>query len=239
MKIAVLNTNGVQTTRKGKIRHYYLVEDDYDFSGNSATDITNIDNIVLFFNLLRICYCTFRDMLTVQYNQLDYNSLSTEHKTLLAKHLLSSKVQTDAFFNDEEQKEFAVDIQKKIIDCKKNRVLTDNAENIINDLNGINNLSGEFSNYKEKFEGFDGEYNGVWHKVTLNVSPNSIVMVSVYCTKGTRKGGIREVGSTLDRTKQIKQNSAFSTPVRVDVNSQVEVYRQNDQITFSITAQLS
>jgi hypothetical protein len=239
MKIAVLNSNGVQTSRNGKIKYYYSVDDGYDFGGNSATDVTNIDNIELFKRLLRICYCTFREMLTVQYNDLDYNSMSSQHKTLLAKHLISSKVRTDVYFDDEEQKELAVDIQKKIIDCKKNRALTDNASDLINNLNGINDLSGEFSNYKEMFNGFDGEYNGVWHKITLNVSPNSVVMVSVYCTKGTRKGGIREVGSTLDRTKQIKQNSAFSTPVRVDGNGQVEVYRQNEHITFSITAQLS
>ena len=35
MKLAVKNIHGVQTDNRGKLKYYYLVNYDYDFSGNS------------------------------------------------------------------------------------------------------------------------------------------------------------------------------------------------------------
>ena len=52
MKFAVKNIDGVQNTTEGKSKYYYTVNDDYDFSGNTATDVTDISLFELFFAAL-------------------------------------------------------------------------------------------------------------------------------------------------------------------------------------------
>ena len=63
MKIAVLNSNGIQSTRQGKMQYYYVVDDNYDFSGNAATDVTSVENMSLFSSIFRVDYEDYRDYL--------------------------------------------------------------------------------------------------------------------------------------------------------------------------------
>jgi len=44
-------------------RQLLIVEDNYDFSSNNSTDVTNIDNIILVRDIGMVDYVTFRDML--------------------------------------------------------------------------------------------------------------------------------------------------------------------------------
>ena len=47
MRIAVQNSDGIQDADKGKLRYYYVVVDEYDFSGNTATEVTSMENGML------------------------------------------------------------------------------------------------------------------------------------------------------------------------------------------------
>jgi hypothetical protein len=61
MKFAVKDIDGVQLTDKGKLSKYYTVRDDYNFSGNSATDVTDMYNFELFIDRGRLDYKHIRD----------------------------------------------------------------------------------------------------------------------------------------------------------------------------------
>ena len=86
---------------------------------------------------------------------------------------------------------------------------------------------------------FNGSVNGIWHEITIPAAPNTVVMVSVRNTSSRRYGGVREVGSDLDRKTLITANSSFTLPVKVSSESKIEVYRQNNKVKFHVTAQLS
>ena len=77
-----------------------------------------------------------------------------------------------------------------------------------------------------------------WHPITLNVEPNSIVLISMDSDSNRKLAGVREVGSVIDRTRTIDSNSMFSIPVKSDSNSQIEVYADSSNITFYLTAQI-
>lgn len=246
MKIARLDTLtrqdnlfvGGEPDERYERRQMIVVTDNYDFISNNATDITSINNLTLLYGFGTIDYITYKDSLTSLYGNLTYNNLSDDEKKILCKNFITNKANRDLFYTDDEQLSFALDIQKKIKDLDIETNLLNKANYVINDIDSP--LVAELSNYKEMFYPFDGLSNGVWHKITLNnVSPNSVIIVSVYCSKNTRDGGVREVDSTLDRKRSIKSDSSFSIPVRVNKNNQIEVYRQNTDITFNITAQLS
>jgi hypothetical protein len=87
MKISVLNIHGVQTTVQGKTRYYYLVENDYDFTGNSATDVTSYVDLKFMHELLRYSCIQYRDSLRYQYEVVDvsnWDSLDDIDKRILA-----------------------------------------------------------------------------------------------------------------------------------------------------------
>jgi len=238
MKIAVLDTNGVQITRQGVMEYYYVVGDNYDFGGNSATNVTNIDDLKLFHSLVRLNYNEYKDSLKTLYGTLTYGNLSTTEQKILCKNFIVDKTKRDVFFNDEEQKDYALTMQQLVKESTIEENLKGNLDDIINDIDIT--LVSELSNYQELYIEFDGTNNGIWHTVTINgVSPNSVVIVSIYNKKNTKYGGVREIGSTLDRKRKIKAQSSFSVPVKVDSNNQIEVYRQTADISYNITAQLS
>jgi len=70
-RIAVLAANGVQTTRRDKIDFYYLVDHDYDFSGNSAVDVTTLSDLSLFNDINSFeCFEDYRNSLNDFYTSI-------------------------------------------------------------------------------------------------------------------------------------------------------------------------
>lgn len=114
MKIAVLNSNGVQTNRNGKIKYYYLVEDAYDFNNNSATDVTTIENLKLFNDLLRLDYVDYRDSLISYVGGVTFSNLSNDEKLILTKNFAVDKSDRDTVSTSDEQKDYAIDVQSLI-----------------------------------------------------------------------------------------------------------------------------
>lgn len=108
MKLAVLNSNGIQTDLQGKKRYYYIVSDDYDFGGNSATDVTDITLMESFFRLNRFEKMQdFIDTLKSNYDTIGFNSLSSVEKEIMARYFVSSKAERDTIKSEEEQKDDA------------------------------------------------------------------------------------------------------------------------------------
>ena len=64
-------------------------------------------------------------------------------------------------------------------------------------------------------------------------------MISIRNSSGKRYGGIRQTGSTLDRRFLVAANSDLSLVVKVDGDSKIEVFKQDNKISFNVTAQLS
>lgn len=82
MKIAVLNTNGVQETEDGMLEHYFSVSDNYDFNANDATDVTSVSSLKLLLKSYRIDLIKLRDSSKL-YLLPDWNNLSDEDKKYL------------------------------------------------------------------------------------------------------------------------------------------------------------
>ncbi len=81
MRIAVLNSYGSQTDDESKISYYYVVSDDYNFSGNNATDVTTIENLDLMHRIGRLSYCDYRD------SERDYYKITlTENWTAITSN---------------------------------------------------------------------------------------------------------------------------------------------------------
>lgn len=124
MKIAVKNSDGIQSTKGGKLQFYYLVDDAYDFTANQATDITTIDNLFFFFSYLRIDYIRLRDCLK-QYFIPVWDSLSPADKKTLVRYYIYpttfTQADIDALFTAQEQKNNWETLAKISRDARANR----------------------------------------------------------------------------------------------------------------------
>jgi hypothetical protein len=241
MKIAVLDINGIQSELQGKKQHYFLVDNDYNFSGNSATDVTTLENIDLFYRLLRLDYYTYREHLKEFSNNNTFNSLDVETKKLLARNFVVGKSDRDLVYSDSEQEDFALDFQEKLTEAEVKLDFNNNVTDIINKEPDEITIVGELPNYRELDEEIDPEYVGVWHSVTLpnSIAPNSIIMVSCRSDKNNKFGGVREVGSSIDRRKKVDTDTSFSLLVKVNNENKIQVYGQTSDIHFYINAQIS
>jgi len=103
MKIAVKNSDGVQNTEKGRLRYYYDVEDNYDFSGNSATDVTDVSNLGLFYSVGRYCYVKYIESLSVYADNTIFSGLTLNDKTILAKNFVVDKDKRDEVLTQQQQ----------------------------------------------------------------------------------------------------------------------------------------
>ena len=131
MKIAVLDTHGVQNTKQGKLQYYYDVVDNYDFSGNSATNVTDIPNLRLLSDNLRLNYCDYRDSLISYATGVTFSSLTITDKRILVKNLAVNKVNRDSVYSSEEQIDFSSDIQRKIYLANEGIIFDTNTTEIV------------------------------------------------------------------------------------------------------------
>lgn len=241
MKIAVLNINGVQTELQGKKQHYFLVNDDYDFSGNSATDVTTLENVNLFYKLLRMDYYTYREHLKEFLTNNTFSSLDIDTKRLLARNFVVGKADRDTIYSDSEQEELALDFQEKLTEAEVKLDFNNNVEDIINKEPDEISVVGELPNYREMDVVVNPLIKGAWHIITLpeTITANSIIMVSCRSSKNKMNGGVREVGSSYNRKNKIAKESCYTLLVKVNNNRQIEVYAQTEDVHFYINAQLS
>lgn len=85
MKIAKLNSTPIQYSREDYIDNYFDVVDDYDFSGNTADDMTSLETLFVFYTINRYDY----DVLRTTYKTLyvpNWSGLTFDDKQFLVKH---------------------------------------------------------------------------------------------------------------------------------------------------------
>jgi hypothetical protein len=85
MKIAKLNTTPIQSDINDYIDNYYEVPDTYDFSGNSADDVTSIETLMVFCEINRYDYDVLRTTYKTLYNPI-WSGLTFDDRQLLVKH---------------------------------------------------------------------------------------------------------------------------------------------------------
>jgi hypothetical protein len=86
MKFAVKNIDGVQNTTEGKLKYYFTVNDDYDFSGNTATDVTDISLFELFYSYHRVDYKHIRDYAKEMVQTTPFSSMTFDNQTRMTKY---------------------------------------------------------------------------------------------------------------------------------------------------------
>lgn len=123
MKIAVLNSNGIQSTEDGILRYYYAVSDDYDFSSNQATDVTSIELLNEFNNIHRIDFINFRNSLISLYTATTFSSFTLTEKQILSKSIIPTKTERETIYTTNEIKEFAISCQVNINKAFEDRTL--------------------------------------------------------------------------------------------------------------------
>jgi hypothetical protein len=203
---------------------------------NDITSISNWDEYGLRISTLDIT----RAGIKLLYDSIGWSSLSDDEKKICSKFFVASVIERNSVLSDVEQKYNAEDLF--IMKNKENNI-TKYGDSIYDkepsDIdNKLINTNNNFPKYKEFFDSFSPSVINTWHTATLNVEPNSIVLVSIDSSANRKVGGVREVGSTIDRTRTIDSNSMFSVPVKTDSNSQIEIYADNGSITFYLTAQI-
>ena len=87
MRIAVLNTHGIQSSTDSQLEYYYVVADNYDFVTNLATDATSPDSLYLFFRYNRMPYFDFKDSATTHVFP-SWGTLTAEQKLNYASHFI-------------------------------------------------------------------------------------------------------------------------------------------------------
>lgn len=203
---------------------------------NDITSIVNWDGYGLVVSTLDIT----RDGIKLLYDSIGWNSLTNEEKIICSKFFISSVSERNSVLSVDEQKSNG----ERIFNLKNDEndisvygsVIYDKEPNEVD--SALVSTNRNFPNYKEFFDSFSPSVISTWHTVTLNVEPNSIVLVSIDSNANRKVGGVREVGSNIDRTRTIDSNSMFSVPVKTDSNSQIEIYADNGSITFYLTAQI-
>lgn len=81
MKIAVKENIGIKSLQNDMLKYYYEVKDDYNFSGNSAIDVTTHDNLNLFYSVGRYDFLVYRNSFANHfYHKLGFSGLTEEDK---------------------------------------------------------------------------------------------------------------------------------------------------------------
>lgn len=134
MKISVLNSDGVQTSKDGKIRYYYLVEDTYDFSGNSSTNVTDILNLKLLYSIFRFGYSEYRDSLITYAQTITFGDLTGKEQFELSKNFAVNKADRDSVISVDDQKDYAKDVQGLIDESNKQDSFESSSPSIVNEV---------------------------------------------------------------------------------------------------------
>jgi len=186
MKIARLDTlarqddiffGGEPDTRYKK-RQLIVVEDDYDFGANNATDVTNIDNLKFAHSSSKINYIEYRDALVLYATTVTFSNLTTEEKEELCINFAVDKTYRDSIFSGEEQKKYAKEMQK-LVDKANEQVTFDSNSLGISDETGVPdtttiNLSNAYGSYvaetSSEGETSTSSKNSYSTKITLTTS---------------------------------------------------------------------
>lgn len=170
MKLAVLNSEGTQTKDNLKLRHYYIVGDSYNFSGNSATDVSSLENMHLFYRYNKIGISDFRSWLKDYATSEGFSNLSEDDKIVCAKFMAVSKSDRDSVLSEEEQKRYAVNIHEK--------TYLDKAQSDIKNWLYDKDVS-ELDNYLSEKSGsvFGTDYDAATNTNTITLSSTSLYEV--------------------------------------------------------------
>ena len=218
MKIAVLNSNGVQSTRKGKIQYYYAVDDGYNFGGNSATDVTNIEDLKLFHDLLRLNYNEYRDSLVSFVEGVTFSSLSNNEKKILAKNFAVDKSDRDSVLSTEEQEDFASDVQR-LIDVANKQESFESYANTIAAESGVPAFTNSTTST------FFGSY----------VAETSSEGETTTSEKNTYQIKLNLVSADIPAGKyRISWNFEFSGPLNSDIEAVVNLNDSKDLMEMNV-----
>jgi len=121
MKIAVLNSNGVQTTRQGQLQFYFIVADDYNFGANAATDVTSVETLLLFLRYNRFDYKRFRTSLATYVAAVGFANLSAADKLVASAHFVVVKADRDTVNTLAEQILNGRVFHSHSVDCRRTR----------------------------------------------------------------------------------------------------------------------
>jgi hypothetical protein len=106
MKLAVKNIHGIQTNNSNKLKYYYIVDYGYNFSGNSATDVTTISNLGLFKVNLRLNHPKYIKSLNEYSGDNQFSGLTHSDKYVLASYFIVDKTKRDEVLTQQQQDDF-------------------------------------------------------------------------------------------------------------------------------------
>jgi len=90
MKIAKKDSAPPLNTDEDKLENLYVVNDDYDFVGNSTTDATTLEYIKFLYGYHRMDYKNFRSMLAIAVATTGFENLSEDDKRLAALYFATT-----------------------------------------------------------------------------------------------------------------------------------------------------
>ena len=114
MKIGVYNIYGVQNTRNSRIEYYSAITNTYNFGANSATNVTSVENLLLFNQIGRINYIDYRDSLYSLYSASTFTAFTLNEKQILTQNLIPTKTERDSVYSSTEMEQFAALAQVKV-----------------------------------------------------------------------------------------------------------------------------
>lgn len=123
MKIAVATETGVQTTRSGILEHYQLVASDYDFESIGDTDVTGTGALILFLQVGRHDYKSFRDSLKDWVTEQGFANLSAQDKYIAARFFACSYADQMTVLDFPSYVAFSADHHGASVDCRVKRLI--------------------------------------------------------------------------------------------------------------------
>ena len=208
-------------------------------------DITSIEN----WDIHGISYSNLditRNGIKLLYDSIGWGSLTSDQKIISSKYFIATVSERNSILSTDEQKNYGQILFKeknKQIEDTNGQPDTDYGDLIYDqEPSGVDsklvNVNKNYPRFSEYFHEFSPSVLNTWHLYTLPVDPCSIVIITIDSTSRKRQGGVREVGSSLQRYKEVDQSTSFSMPVRADSNSQIEIYADSGTIVFYLTARL-
>jgi len=127
-------------------RQLIVVDDDYDFAGNNATDVTSVENLKLMLSWLKMDYIDFRESLISYTSSVGFSSLSNEEKIEVAKNFAVDKTDRDSVLSVNQQKSYAKEVQNNLNKVNEEKFYEDNSNAVAQDF-GIPDFSSLGSSF--------------------------------------------------------------------------------------------
>lgn len=244
MKIAQLNNSEQEAwedLEHFRLRTYYLVDNDYDFIGNSASNVTSIEYLNKFYTNNRLYIYDYRESVKSHYiNEFssDFDSLSSYDKNIISELFLEDYTERTTVHNYNDMKQNAKLLTENLVKNKNvptiKKVANDIAtasyalvESILNgnvnvDITSINGIHGEniILDTSDIEEGSNLYYTNSRARASISSSNNGI-------TYSTTTGLI----SLNAYARDISYNSA--TPSNWLVNP-IKVSNGLDELSFRL-----